>query len=95
MSVGVHAGAVAAAAAMAQATKASGVIVQIEPDDFLRILTQSAEPLVIHSTGGFFTKKNMYLTSYRGFAFFTRCVEDIPLPQQCQLIEAQKIWVPE
>ena len=94
MSAGASAGAAAAAAAIAQATKASGVIVRIEPDDFLRIVAQNAEPLVIHSTGGFFTKQNLYLTSYRGFAFFTKCVENMPLPRHCQVVEALKIWIP-
>ena len=42
------------AAAIAQATKASGVIVRIEPRDFLRILEQQDAPLVVHATGGLF-----------------------------------------
>jgi len=72
MSTGGNAGAAAAAAAIAQATKASGVIVRIGPDDFLNILDQNDEPLVVHAIGGFFSTSHQYLTSYRGLAFFTK-----------------------
>jgi hypothetical protein len=52
-------GAAAAAAAIAQAIKASGVIVRVEPEDFLGILARQREPLVVHATGGIFS------TNYR------------------------------
>jgi hypothetical protein len=94
MSVGASSGAAAAAAAIAQATKASGVIVRVGPDDFLRIVDQNDEPLVVHATGGFFSVKQQYLTSYRGLAFFTKSAEVIPLPAHCQVVEAEKIWIP-
>ena len=87
-------GAAAAAAAIAQATKASGVIVRVGPADFLRIVEQNDEPLVVHATGGFFNVKHLYLTSYRGLAFFTKSHVPIPLANHCQLVEAQKIWIP-
>jgi hypothetical protein len=93
MSAGASAGA-AAAAAIAQATKASGVIVRVGPADFLRIVEQNEEPLVVHATGGFFAVKHMYLTSYRGLAFFTKSDVPISLGGHCQLVEAQKIWIP-
>jgi hypothetical protein len=44
--------AAAAAAAIAQAIKASGAIVSVVPDEFLRIVQRQREPLVIHATGG-------------------------------------------
>ena len=94
MSVGANAGAAAAAAAIAQATKASGVIVRVSPDDFLNIVDKNDEPLVVHATGGFFSIKHQYLTSYRGLAFFAKSQSEIPLPEHCQLVEAQKIWIP-
>jgi hypothetical protein len=94
MSAGANAGAAAAAAAIAQATKASGVIVRVNPDDFLRIVDENDEPLVVHATGGFFSVKHQYLTSYRGLAFFAKSDMAITLPEHCQVVEAQKIWIP-
>lgn len=41
------AAAAAIAAAIAQATKASGAIVRMEPRDFEAILSRSAKPLVV------------------------------------------------
>jgi hypothetical protein len=84
----------AAAAAAAQATRASGVIVRIEPADFMRFVNENAEPIVVHAQGGFFSIKHLYLTSYRGLAFITKTAAPISLPTHCQIVEAQKIWVP-
>jgi hypothetical protein len=91
---GASAGGAAAAAAIAQATKASGVIVRMAPIDFLSILERHAEPLVVRATGGFFTTRYEYLTSYRGLAFFTSNAAPLVLPSHCEVIEAKKIWIP-
>jgi hypothetical protein len=94
MSAGAHAGGAAAAAMIAQATKASGVLVRIEPDGFLAILDWNDAPLVVHAPGGFFGSRHNYLTSYRGLAFFTQSKTELALPVHCQVVEASKIWIP-
>ena len=86
--------AAAAAAAIAQATKASGVIVRIEPGDFLHILEQQERPLVVHATGGFLNTSYQYLTSYKGLAFFTKSETPMNLPRDTELVQAKKIWIP-
>jgi hypothetical protein len=88
------AGASAAAAAIVQATRASGVIVRIEAADFMRFVNENAEPIVVHAQGGFFSIKHLYLTSYRGLAFITKTAATLALPRHCQIVESQKIWVP-
>ena len=87
-------GAAAAAAAIAQATKASGVIVRLEPRDFLHILEQQDAPLVVHATGGFFNTNYQYLTSYKGLAFFSKSDTQINLPRSTELVLSKKIWIP-
>jgi hypothetical protein len=95
MSAGASAGAAAAAAAAAaQAIKASGTIVRVEPEDFLRILARQNEPLVVHATAGFFSTSYMYLASYKGLAFFTKSAAPLDLPSTCEIVQAQKIWIP-
>jgi hypothetical protein len=91
---GATAGAAAAAAAVAQAIKASGAIVRVEPDDFLRIVARQTGPLVVHATGGFFSTSYQYLSSYKGLAFFTKSASPLTLPSGCELVVAQKIWIP-
>ena len=93
MSAGGAAGA-AVAVAIAQATKASGVIVRVGPDDFLNILAQQEGPLVVQATGGLFSVNYQYLTSYKGLAFFTKSNVPIDLPGDVELVQAQKIWIP-
>jgi hypothetical protein len=88
------AGGAAAAAAIAMAIKASGVIVHVEPDDFLGILQRQPAALVVHATGGFLSTNYQYLTSYKGLAFFTKSRDPLHLPPGTELVQAQKIWVP-
>jgi hypothetical protein len=87
-------GATAAAAAMAEATKASGVIIRVEKDAFLTIISKSESPLIVMAEGGVFSKNYQYLTSYRGLAFYTKTDEQIHFPNRTELIYAQKIWIP-
>jgi hypothetical protein len=87
-------GAAAAAAAMAQAIKASGAIVQVAPEEFLRVLQRAKEPVVVQATGGFFSTAYQYLTSYKGLAFYTKSPEPLILPGSCEVFAARKIWIP-
>jgi hypothetical protein len=86
--------AAAAAASITQAISASGVIVQVEPGDFLGILQRQQGALVVHATGGFFSTNYQYLTSYKGLAFFTKAWAPIDLPIGTELVRAKSIWVP-
>jgi hypothetical protein len=94
MSAGATAGAAAAGAAIAQAIKASGVIVNVEPDEFLGILRRQQGLLVVHATGGFFSTSHKYLTGYKGLAFFTNSSAQLDLPSGTELVQAKSIWMP-
>src|SRR2546429_9715130 len=82
------------AAAIAQAIKASGVVVRVEPANFQRILNQQDEPIVVCARGGFFRIHWRYLTTYKGLAFFTMSPDPLPLPGRAHLIDAPSIWIP-
>ena len=92
---GATAGAAAQAAIVARATKASGVIVRVEPVDFLAILGRSDAPLVVVAQGGIFRKHHQYLTTYKGIAFFTKSVNAFELPRRAEVGVAEKIWIPD
>ena len=84
----------AVAAAIAKAIKASGVLVRVSSNDFQNILRKVEKPLVIQATGGLFKTNYQYLTSYKGFALFTRSATQILLPSGAEIIVANKIWIP-
>ena len=84
----------AAIAAIANAIKASGVVVRVRSEDFANILRRVDKPLVIYNKGGVFTTKHHYLISYKGFAFYTKTSEQIDLPRSVEVIIAEKIWIP-
>lgn len=84
----------AAIAAIANAIKASGAVVRVQPEDFANILSRVEKPLVIYNTGGLFKTRHQYLASYRGFVFHTKTSNQIDLPKSVEIIIAKSIWIP-
>ena len=86
-------GAGAVAAIIANAIKASGTVVRVEPDTFVNVLRRVDKPLIIYKESGLFTG-HQYLTSYKGFVFYAKSREQIDLPRSAEVIVADKIWIP-
>jgi hypothetical protein len=84
----------AAAAAIAEAIKASGTIVRVEPAAFLSLVERTKEPLVVVAQGGLIKKNHQYLSSYKGLAFFCKTDRPLQLPGDAEVVMAQKIWIP-
>lgn len=90
-----HTGGAAAAAAIAQAVKASGAIVRMEPDHFLQIIYRADDPLVVMATSKMFGKITYkYLASYKGLAFYTKSRQPLQLGSGAEIIAAKNIWIP-
>ena len=87
-------GAAAYAAIIANAVKAAGAIVRVEPESFAGIVRKIDKPLIVYTRGGLFTTNHQYLTSYKGFVFYTKSREQIDLPKGVEIIVADKIWIP-
>ena len=81
-------------AAIAQAVKASGAIVRVEPEDFLKILSRTRDPLVVTAKGGVFKANYQYLTGYKGLAFYTKSSSPLMLPGSAEVITSKQIWIP-
>jgi hypothetical protein len=86
--------AVMAAAVAAQAIKASGAIVRVEPDQFAAILGKQQAPLVVEAEGGFFSRSFQYLNGYKGLVFFTKSPSPLFLPAGAEVVKAKRIWIP-
>ena len=91
---GAEGAAAAHAAAVAQATKAMGPIVRIEPQEFLRLIGKQEQATIVTGVGGFWKKKNQYLTNYKGLFLFTESVEPLQLGYKVEIIAARNIWIP-
>jgi hypothetical protein len=90
-----HSAGAAAAAAIAQAVKASGAIVRMEPDDFVQIVYRAEEPVVVMATSKIFGKVNYkYITSYKGLAFYTKSPRQLSLGIGTETVYAKQIWIP-
>jgi hypothetical protein len=79
---------------IANAVKASGTLVRVEPAEFAKLLAKVESPLVIYTQGGVISTNHQYLISYKGFAFYTKSDEQIDLPRNAEVIIADKIWIP-
>jgi hypothetical protein len=88
------AGGAEAYAAIARAIKASGAIVKVEPEYFLKILSKVKEPLVVMARGGFIKTNYQYLTGYKGLVFFAKSPTPLMLPGGVELIASKQIWIP-
>jgi hypothetical protein len=87
-----HTGAVHAA--MIQAIRASGAIVRVEARDFDRIVRSAGDALVIRARPSAFSRKYHYMTSYRGFIFYTRTREQLQFASSVEVIEAKTVYAP-
>ena len=83
-----------AAAAIAQAIKASGVLVRVAPEEFSAILHRTKDPLVVTAEGGLFKTNYQYLVSYKGLVFYTKSGTVVPLPPGAEVVKAARIWIP-
>jgi len=84
----------AAIAAIANAIKAIGTVVRIEPEEFAKILNKTEKPLVVYAEGGVISTNYQYLVSYKDFAFYTKADAPVELPKGTEVIGAEKIWIP-
>jgi hypothetical protein len=94
VAAGGAAGGAAAAAAIANAIKASGVLVRVENNDFINIINRIDRPLIVIANPGFLSPGYKYLTSYRGLAFYTKSPEILRFPGSIETILAKKIHIP-
>ncbi|HJU87770.1 MAG TPA: hypothetical protein VJ672_00160 [Gemmatimonadaceae bacterium] len=86
--------AAAHAAAIANAIKASGLIVRVEAGDFQAIVKRAENPLIVVAPGRIITKHYNYLTSYKGIAFHTRSKVPLVFAGKHEMVMANKIWLP-
>ena len=80
-------------AAIANAIKASGAIVQVEPQDFQNILMKVEKPLVVYAKGNMFTGNHQYLMGYKGLVFFTKSKTELMLSRG-EVVRSKRIWLP-
>ncbi|MDZ4724138.1 MAG: hypothetical protein SGI97_09585 [candidate division Zixibacteria bacterium] len=81
--------------AIANAIKAMGAIVKVEPAEFQKILNKVDMPVVITATSWQFGTKYKYMTSYKGFIFYTKTSAPMSLGGKIEVIAAQSIWSPQ
>ena len=80
---------------MVQASRANGLLVRVEPEEFSKVLFQMKEPLVVVVEGGIFTTHYHYLTSYKGLPFYTKSEQQLQLPAGSEVVNAASISLPE
>ena len=92
--VGGVAGGAVAAAVIAEARKATGAIVHMEPTDFTTLAEKSENTLVVCCESKFIFTSYKYLMGHKGLVFFTKSPTPLVLPQRVEIINCKKIWMP-
>ncbi len=80
---------------IANALKAQGVVVEVTPEDFEKIIKKIEFPLVVCAQSKIIRTTHKYLTSYKGLAFYTKSREPISLSSNVERIDAKSLSVPE
>jgi hypothetical protein len=85
----------ATAAAQANAVKAFGGIVTVEPALFSQLVNKSDESLVVAAESRIFGRQRYrYLTGFKGLVFFTKSHEPLQFSSRVEILRAKKIQVP-
>jgi hypothetical protein len=83
-----------AAVAVMNAIRSMGVVVQVEPADFVKLVERQSEPLVVYAPPKLFAPKHEYVVSYKGLAFYTKSREELRLPGTTEIIRTKSMSVP-
>ncbi|MDF7798044.1 hypothetical protein P4C99_01115 [Pontiellaceae bacterium B1224] len=85
----------AIAATIANAIKACGTLIRVEPQEFLKIVGKQDQPLVVIKSPGAFSHSTKYLTSYKGLAFHCKSQTELMIPSNTEVIHAKKFSMPD
>lgn len=77
------------------ALKMNGVFVKIEVNEFLKLINENENLLIVHNETGIFTNQYLYLTAYKGFIFCCKSKDQLPLPEKNEKIYAQRVALPD
>lgn len=75
--------------------KVVGSCVELEPNNFLSLVSKHKQDMVFVSEPTFFNKTYCYSCSYSGYILLTRSKTQLPLSQPLKLIKAKQIWFPD
>lgn len=87
-------GGAAAAAAIANAIKASGAIVSLEPEEFLKLLSRAESPLLVVARGALMKSTFKYIFGWRGLTFYTKSKGSLQFDCAVETVQAKTIWIP-
>ena len=71
-----------------------GIVISVETDEFMRLMKQAGNALIIHQQPSWWQTYNRYLMSYRGMAFYTRSKEELSISKYAEVIAAKNFYVP-
>lgn len=79
----------------AAANQGTSVVINTDPDVFLRVVERNKDGLVVMSQSGVLRTKYCYLTSYKGLTFYCESRERLTLSPNVELLAAESIQAPE
>jgi hypothetical protein len=80
--------------ATATDAKASGIVVHLEPKEFVSLIGRDSNNLVIVARAGIRRRKYQYLAWYKGIVFVAESNFPLHFPKTVEVINANRMWVP-
>lgn len=74
--------------------RATGMIVLVEPQEFVAVVAKMNKPMVILAEGAL-SMTFRYVTVYKDMIFFSKSEAPVSFANEVELIRARKIWLPE
>jgi hypothetical protein len=85
----------ASAAGQANAVKAFGGVITVEPALFAQLVNKSDDSLVVVAESRFFGRRRYrYLTGHKGLVFFATSGEPLQFSSRVEILRAKRIQVP-
>lgn len=81
----------AAALAAAQRVFVGGVIVFVDPETFMKVLSKLKNIVIIHGVKGVINKTHVYIAVYQGVVFLTESKDLLPITPD---VEAKSLQLP-
>lgn len=71
-----------------------GIVISVENDEFMRLMKQANDVIVIHQKPTWWQSYNRYLMSYRGMTFYTRSKEELVISKYSEVVTAKHFYAP-
>ena len=77
-----------------EVSSSAGSVATVEPQEFLRLLDEATEPMVVYQKPHWCQPYHRYVFTFRGMTLYTRSRESLSISKNVTFINATSIYLP-